>query len=411
MRLGHPRAPYLAYEMNVHPSESLAEFRDALRRFTVPVRDRLREQNAGSEFAISPRFGEGLLHDLRNKRARSELATELRELQFVPISVNAFPLENFHADTVKSRAYSPPWTRKARVKRTNEAIDLLHELLPEETRGSVSTLGGTYRPWRDGRATHHKIAGNYLETVAHAIQLYLKTGRKIVLAAEPEPDTTFETAADVVQMVDEHLLPQLRECIARPLMITPARAEELFREFFTVNLDVCHQSVLFRDPVDEWQLLDRHGIRVGKLHITSAIVLRRPGRSPAAVAELRDYDEPRYLHQFAARHKSGTLVRGSDLGELPTEGLRDLEEVRVHFHVPVSRAKIGKLTTTRDDTERAIHHALRQSDPPDLVIETYTWPLLAKTGDKAIVDGICREFRWAASVIDGVTHGPRVAAR
>ena len=85
---------FLAYEMNVHPGDSLAELRQALRRWTLPVRERLAP---GRPFAIAPRVGRALLADLASARAQRELRAELDDLGLIPYSLNAFPLENFHA--------------------------------------------------------------------------------------------------------------------------------------------------------------------------------------------------------------------------------------------------------------------------------------------------------------------------
>ncbi len=129
-------------------------------------------------------------------------------------------------------------------------------------------------------------------------------------------------------------------------------------------------------------------------------------RAPeSGLRELRSYDEPRYLHQFAARLPDGSLVRGGDLGQLRSGLVGDAEEVRCHFHVPLSRSRMGALRTTRDDTARALAHALSHPDPPHLVIETYTWPILARRSRAGLsgsdlTSGIVREFRRVLAEIE-----------
>ncbi|MCI0651866.1 MAG: metabolite traffic protein EboE [Planctomycetes bacterium] len=393
VKLPNGQKRLLAYEMNVHRGENLREFRGALRRWTLPLRARL---GAPGPFGIAPRIGRGLLGDLARSSARKRLADELRALELIPYTVNAFPLEEFHARRVKERVYDPPWDRPARAALTCRVADVLAVLLPAEIEGSISTLGGTYRPWGDGSRVHARVAAGYLRVISHLVKLERRTGRRIVLAVEPEPDTTFEAAADVIRLVEDFALPNLRDALARPLRMSAAAAERAFREHFTVNLDVCHQSVLFRDPVAEWRLLERHGLRVGKLHITSALALRNPRRGRGGWRALGEYDEPRYLHQFAARARaSGEITRGVDLGDLARLDPAAFREVRVHFHVPLSAARLGPLATTRADTARALAHAARHADPPHLAIETYTWPLIERrAGAEHLIDGIAGEFRW-----------------
>lgn len=384
MHLTRSRGPrlLLSYEMNVHPGETLQELRAALHRFVVPVRDRVAP---GRPFGLAPRIGRGLIRELANRRTRARLADELKELELFPFTVNAFPLEDFHARRVKENVYAPPWTRATRAAVTERVADWLVETMPEGEVATISTLGGTYRPWGHGPADFRKMATHYLRVVDYLANLETRTGRTILLCAEPEPDTTFEVASDVIEWVEGYVRPQL----------TTAAARRRFERHFAVNLDVCHQSVLFRDPVKEWKALEKAGLHVGKLHLTNALALPRPGRSPRGLEELRSFHEPRYLHQFAVLEPDGALFRGPDLPALAKAPLRDAQEVRCHFHVPLSRSRLGRLRTTRDDTALALKHALRHPQPPHLVIETYTWPILARRdAQEFLASNIVREFRW-----------------
>ena len=260
-------------------------------------------------------------------------------------------------------------------------------------------MGGTYRFWSSSDADFVAIGRNYLRAVRHMVEVYRASGIRIRLTAEPEPDTTFETAEDVIELFEQFMLPQLETELAKPLGVDRAEGERLLREFFNVNLDVCHQSVLFRDPVEEWRQLESRGLRVGKLHLTSALVAQRPSEQ---LDELLAFDEPRYLHQFAWTDAAGAIHRGRDLPQLPSVNLDAVEEVRCHFHVPLSAQHIGTLSTTREDTSRALQHALNHEDPPQLAIETYTWPLLigANHEQPNLADGIVAEYAW---VLDQVS--------
>ncbi|MEM7263214.1 MAG: metabolite traffic protein EboE [Planctomycetota bacterium] len=378
--------------MNVHPSRTVDEFLSVLDRYVIPVRERMAP---GEPFGLVPHLGRSLTRDLESRAQRERVREVLTAHDLRLFSINAFPLEDFHQPRVKEQVYSPPWTKSERSKLTNAIADVMADLMVEGTVGTISTLGGSYRAWGDTAKDHAKIAAEYAKTVVHLAELERESGVTIFLTVEPEPDTTFEVADDVIALFRDHLLAHVAKLIGKPLGIGRARAEETLHRFFQVNLDVCHQSVLFRDPVEEWKQLDRAGLRVGKLHVTNAIALRSPSRSPRAVAELREYVEPKYLHQFAGRRPDGSLVRGGDLDQLTGDHLAECDEIRVHFHVPVSRDKLERLSTTRAETAAAIAHARRLSDPPHIVVETYTWPLLAATSNPSeLVRGITRELRW-----------------
>ncbi len=395
MRIALPqnRSARLTYEMNAHRSETIEEFYAALETFVLPVRACVAPDQP---FGLAPRWGRQLLGEFRSQEQRERFRAFLREHTLELVTVNGFPLEDFQAKRVKENVYRPAWTRKERASLTNRIAELMVELIPAGGTATLSTLGGTYRSWNHDDLAFRRIARNYLLALTYLVQLEREHGVFISLAVEPEPDTTFETANDVVDFTQRFLLPQLDEQFARPLRVSREKAEDLFRRFFTVNLDICHLSVLFRDPVAEWRRLEEAGLRVAKLHVSSAIRARFD--KPEVFRELMRYDEPQYLHQFAARLHQGSILRGADLDTLPVVHDRDLEEVRVHFHVPVSKSELGILETTQDDTRAALAYACKRPVVPDFAIETYTWPILAPRPEE-IVEGIAAEFSWVLAEV------------
>ena len=399
MIIHRPRKPELrlGYEMNAHPAASVEQLRTALARYTIPVSERIAPDEF---FGIVPHIGEGLSRDLARPRVRAELREGLAARGLFPFSVNAFPLRDFHARRVKEQVYLPSWAHHRRADLTRRIADQLADLLPEDEPATISTLGGAYRPTGHTPARRLKMAENYVRTVVHLAKLERTRGTFITLCAEPEPDTTFEVSEDVTEFYTEGLVPTAERILPGELKIAKKRVEETLLRYFAVNLDVCHASVMFRDPVEEWRAIEAVGLRIGKLHLTNALALPNPAKNREGFAELLGYREPRYLHQSVARRKDGSLWRGADLPDL--RGVRNeldqFDEIRVHFHVPLSRARMGHLRTTRKETAAALAHALRHPDPPHLVIETYTWPYFAgkdgKDGEKALIDGITAEFRW-----------------
>ncbi len=396
MIIYRPRKPELrlGYEMNAHPAASVAQLRTALARYTIPISERVAP---GEYFGIVPHIGEGLSRDLARPQVRAELREGLAARGLFPFSVNAFPLRDFHARRVKEQVYLPSWAHHRRADLTRRIADQLADLLPENEPGTISTLGGAYRPSGHTPLRQLKMAENYVRTVLHLARIERERGVHITLCAEPEPDTTFEVSEDVTSFYNNALLPAAARLLPSELKIAKKRVEETLLRYFAINLDVCHASVMFRDPVEEWRAIEAVGLRIGKLHLTNALALPHPAKNREGFEELLGFREPRYLHQSVARRKDGSLWRGSDLPDLKhARGeLEDFEEVRVHFHVPLSRARMGHLRTTRKETAAALAYALKHPHPPHLVIETYTWPYFAgKDGEKALVNGISGEFRW-----------------
>jgi hypothetical protein len=402
-----PWKPLLAYSTNVHRGESLPDIYRFLERYTLPVKKRVFGASAAG---LELRLGIGSARQLRNPGPREELKSYLAQSGLVLFSINAYPLRNFHARRVKEQVFSPSWTEAERSRWTNTIAEIFAGLLPDGpggVLGTISTLGGTFRRIGHGPTTFRKLAANYLKTVEALARLEEEQGKTILLAVEPEPDTTFETGKDVIEFFETYLLPAGRAAW-RQKGISPPRIEARLRKFFTVNVDTCHFSVLFQDPVENLRELWRAGIEVGKVHVTSAISLRNPHRSREAYAEFRGMNEPRYFHQFCGRNRTGEVVwRDLDLDRLPRRLERekhpDVAELRSHYHVPLYLKKWRRLETTREETRAAVLEVARTRRTSHLVIETYTWPILAR--EERLVGGIAREFSWLLEVLGSSGRG------
>ncbi|MFM9146593.1 MAG: hypothetical protein ACKORI_00475, partial [Verrucomicrobiota bacterium] len=138
------------------------------------------------------------------------------------------------------------------------------------------------------------------------------------------------------------------------------------------------------------------GAPVVKVHLSSALRFRPTERSLARLARLH---EPTYLHQTLGRRADGTVVRFKDVPLALAEAgkLRDCEELRVHFHVPVNADRLDDdLGTTNGHLQDALDSVCR--DPGlvrELEIETYTWEVLpAEVRSPDVADMIASEYRW-----------------
>jgi hypothetical protein len=398
---GGPWTPQIAYSTNVHPGEDLAAVERSLREFTVPIRERV---FGSAPCGLELRIGIGGARDLAARGARERFSGFLEDSRLVLFSVNAYPLTDFHARRVKETVYTPSWAEPARARWTSAIAQLADDLAPRGLELSISTLGGCFRGHGHGPRVFRKLAANYLAACASFLAIRERTGRELTLGVEPEPETTFETAADVVEFFERYLLPLALASWKR--RGKRGRIETDLRRVFGVNLDTCHLSVLFEDPVESLHTLGRAGIRLAKMHVTNAVALRQPFRSPRAYQDLRAMDEPRYFHQFCGRDDGGRLVwRGLDLDRLPRRLERGrhppVAEIRSHFHVPLYLARYRRLHTTRDETETAVREVAARRLTSHLVFETYTWPILTgrERRRERLIAGICREYRWLLGLL------------
>ena len=203
------------------------------------------------------------------------------------------------------------------------------------------------------------------------------------MAIEPEPFCELETTAETIAFFQS-------------LWRVAGMAEECVRTHIGVCYDVCHQAVEFEDAREAIQTLSHHAIRINKVQISCAIQIDQPATNPLALAALKHYVEPKYLHQTFARRPSGEVIRVIDLTNdmitSPDEAFRTADCWRIHFHVPVNATQLGPLGTTRAAVVDALSAVARLDYAPHLEVETYTWEVLPGVRSTDLVEGLSREL-------------------
>jgi sugar phosphate isomerase/epimerase len=381
IRTAEGRPALLTYCANVHPGETLADVLTAASRFGGPVRRRL----PAAEMGLGLWLSRGALTELRGpglERLRQALA---REGLFV-FTLNGFPYGDFQAQVVKRRVYHPDAGTAERRAYLRELAEVLSALLPDDVEaGTISTLPLGHReeagPGLEGRALEQLLG-----LAADLAALRRRTGKSIRVCLEPEPGCLLETTADAVRFFTEALPAAARR---------HGVAAAAWREHLGLCFDACHQAVAFEDAAGALRSLRAAGVAVGKAQLSSALVVPRPD-APEARRLLASFDEPRFLHQARARRDDGSLAAVDDLPL--TDGLPRDRPWRVHFHVPIHRALVGALDTTREFLEAALAELRTWDHLPHLEVETYTWSVLPEDerprDDGELIAGIAEELRW-----------------
>ncbi len=300
-------------------------------------------------------------------------------------TMNGFPYGNFHADSVKYQVYSPDWTQPHRLDYTANLIRILARLMPEESQAGISTLP---LGWPRDDFDYARAADNLIR-IAELLRVYeLRTGKLIHLDIEPEPGCVLGGSGSVVSFFKNYLL--------------PGRVENEILPYIRVCHDVCHASVTFEGHKEAITNDVANGIRIGKVHVSSAIEAEVTAENSQAVLDqLKTFQEDRYLHQTHVRQADG-VVSYDDLpqaiGDLGT-GIEGT--LRCHFHVPIFIEKFGHLGTTRHEIIDCLGGIYEMSDCRQFEVETYAWPVLPdelKTDDLA--RGIAKELLWMQERLD-----------
>ena len=379
MELNHGR--HLAYCTNVHRGETWAETFYSLKAYALAVREKVCPQKP---FAIGLRLSQCAAAELSGPDTLTHFRRWLEDNNCYVFTINGFPFGNFHGARVKEKVYEPDWTSPARLAYTNLLFDLLAQLLPAGVEGSVSTLPGSFKEFIRTREQESEIRKNIFRCVEHIAQVSEKMQRNLHLGVEPEPLGLFENSAETVSFFDR--------------LHSENKNDARLTEHLGVNYDCCHFAVEYEEPVRAFAAFQDAGIKISKLHLSSALKVLP---TPAAREELRKFADDVYLHQVIARAGNGNLKRHRDLPDaldLQPSGftLPPSEEWRIHFHVPLHAPATPPFENTNDHLLGVLD--LLKLNPQlcsHLEMETYTWEVLPpQLKSLHVVDQLAAEYDW-----------------
>jgi hypothetical protein len=381
------RREELTYCSNVHPGETGGAVRRVIAHAIAGVRCSRSLPRMGSGLWLSAQAAD----ELQAADARAAFREILMDNGVELFTLNGFPYGNFHSASVKAQIYTPDWTDPKRLAYTQALALILADCLPAwQKEGTISTVPLGYRPgWTAG---HQQAALNALCQLAGFLAgLWERTGRRIRVCLEMEPSCVLESTDEMLKLFSDELPSAARR---------QGMALELLEQHLGVCFDVCHQAVMFEEPQLSLSRLYEVGIRIGKIQLSSALEVVHPDR-PEVLAVLREFAEPRYLHQV----RTGTEGELSGVMDLPQAleppGLPAQTPWRVHFHVPVQAAVLegGELGTTQTAITQVLDFLAGQREVhPHLEVETYTWQVLPSAlrprNETELLDGLAAELAW-----------------
>ncbi|MEL6107397.1 MAG: metabolite traffic protein EboE [Planctomycetota bacterium] len=379
----------VGYCTNVHAGTDLASIKSNLQQYAVPVSEQLGVDRLGVGLWLPDQASV----DLMREDATQGFRDFLRSNGLNAFTINGFPFGNFHGDHVKQRVYLPTWADPARLEYTKRLATILAALLDDDAAiGSISTLpiGWPDNPFAETRALDHDAAGRQFRELADYLDsLQASTGKRIVVAIEPEPGCGLDTIDDMVEFFQRQL------------------PEERHRRLITACHDICHSAVMNEPQRDVIRRYAEAGIGIGKIQVSSAIVadwrtIQTEDRE-ATLRQLSEFAEDRYLHQTGCLHASGDFELAEDLPDLvkhtPVAALDEIDRWVIHFHVPIFLERFGHLTTSRD----AVLDCLRAITDPQidaafsghLEVETYAWTVLPREmRRRGLAEDITSEIAW-----------------
>jgi len=380
MKLNH--GLHLAYCTNIHRGETWRETFASLQTHALAVREKV---CVGKPFAIGLRLGHRAAVELSERGTFRNFQHWLGQNNCYVFTINGFPYGRFHGERVKEQVYAPDWTSPERVAYTNLLFDLLAQLVPANVEGSVSTLPGSFKGFNLHANDCIAIRKNLWQCVEHIARVSERSGRKLHLGLEPEPLCLLESSAETIQLFDR------------------LRAEHpndpRLAEFLGVNYDTCHFAVEFEEAQNALPCLIHHGIKISKIHLSSALKVR-----PTADARetLKKFADDVYFHQVVTRDAQSQRAIYADLPDALADSSAyqllngKLPEWRIHFHVPLHAPAAPPFENTNDHLIGVLDLlATRPQLCSHLEMETYTWEVLPpELKTLSVVDQLAAEYDW-----------------
>src|SRR6185369_7717725 len=140
-----------------------------------------------------------------------------------------------------------------------------------------------------------------------------------------------------------------------------------------------------------------HGVRISKLHFSSALKVIPTDRTCAALVNFLDEV---YFHQVIERDENGGLRRFRDLDNAlsayASRATQYCSEWRIHFHVPLHAQPTDLFSTTADHLLGVMD--VLKAEPglcSHIEMETYTWEVMPpELKNRSVVDQLVSEYQW-----------------
>lgn len=384
---------HLTYCLNVHPGETWQENLAAIRDKTLSIRDRVASPEM--PFGIGLRLSHEAARTLAQPGTLAEFKQFLKDQSLYVFTINGFPHGQFHGTVVKENVYRPDWRSPKRRDYTILLADILAELLPEGTDGSISTVPGSYKSWIGSTEDVKQMVRMLMDCVAHLAHIREHLEKDIHVGLEPEPDCFLENTDETIDFFDSLPKNYGYPYLAHKLGCGLEEAEGHIRKHLGVCIDTCHMAVQFEDACTSLRRLREHGIRISKIQI-SAAVRTRP--TEEALRGLNVLCEPVYLHQVKARRLDGNIESYPDLAAVlsnPIQAFPIHDEWRIHFHVPIYWSSCEALCSTSNTLTPAFWKLLTGGVTSHVEIETYTFKVLPQVlRNIDMTQSIAKEYAW-----------------
>jgi hypothetical protein len=374
----------LAYCTNVHRGSTWEETFHALETYVLEVKGLVCPHE---RFAIGLRLGAKAAKSLSDPKVLSTFQNWLDDKNCYIFTINGFPYGNFHGERVKEQVYRPDWTETDRLEYTVLLFKILENLLQPGEEGSVSTLPASFKEFHPANEIPASTYENLSQCALEIDRIKQAKGLDLHLGLEPEPLGSFETTEETLSFFEQ---------------LKKHAGNENLSTLIGVNYDCCHLAVEYENASDGLNQLKQAGIRLSKLHLSSAL---KAEPTMENLKTLQSFVEEVYLHQVVVgkegkvirRHKDLDIALGNENDPMEEQG----DEWRIHFHVPLHSSPKEPLGDTKNHVLDTMDWLARNPTAcRHLEMETYTWEVLpSELQSLEVVEQVAKEYEWTLNVL------------
>ncbi len=386
---------HLSYCTNIHPGE---DWKGTFQNIKIYIPKIKQELSPNAAFGIGLRLSDLASRELLEGNALTIFKKWLEENSCYVFTLNGFPFGEFHNQSVKDKVHHPDWTTQERLEYTIRLFDILHDLLPHNMEGGISTSPLSYKYWpavrEDKMGVFEKATLNIIKITEKLYKIFRESNQLLHLDIEPEPDGLLENTSEVIGWYQDWLIPMGIKYLKEHQDLSEEEAKVCLKSHIRLCYDVCHFAIVYEKPDEVFALLKSRDIKVGKIQISAALkaFLSENIEERELVREaLTSFVESTYLHQVVERDSLGQLSHYRDLPQaLETIDKPAAREWRTHFHVPVFLKSYGRLESTQEDIIQVLAYLKKEKVTNHLEVETYTWEVLPKEIQLELTESIVR---------------------
>lgn len=404
MQLMKTELGHLTYCTNIHSGENWEEHFDELKKLFPEIKNSVSPNNP---LGIGLRLSNQASIALTDTQKLKQFSDWLNREGGYVYTMNGFPYGDFHSKRVKESVHAPDWTSDERTSYTLRLFIILEKLLPQGMDGGISTSPLGYRHDFEGieekNKAIQKATENILQVAEQLIHIKENTGHVLHLDIEPEPDGLLETGEEFIEWYDNVLLPLAQEGFSKKFNLTAQEIEKRIKEHIQICYDVCHFALGYENHEEILDILERKGIKIGKIQISAALkasVEQDENQRDHLAKLFKPFDENIYLHQVIAQKEDAGLIRYKDLPDaLQDIQNKQVKEWRAHFHVPIFLEQYGELKSTQNEIISVLKRHVKKSLTQHLEVETYTWAVLPTPFQIPMAKSIERELLWVSDIL------------